>query len=89
MDHPGWEEVNRPGVTRKDVERAMSSDRRVARFEVRYFGRDEPVVYSTISQINFDSVRKVTLVFPEGSGPWIEVGNGDAAVIDRKKVRSR
>lgn len=73
-------------ITRKDVERALRKETRPVKFEVRYHGRDVPVTYAHLDQINFDAVRKITLVFPEAGSPWIQVGNGDAAVKNRKKV---
>jgi hypothetical protein len=76
-----------PLVNRDQVERALKKETRPVQFEVHYQGRDEPVLYKDINQINFDKTKKVVLVFPEGSGPWIYVDDGKWVSKDRKRVR--
>jgi hypothetical protein len=79
--------MNHPMVTKKDVERALRGEKRTPKFEVHYFDRSDPVIYTQIGQINFDKVRKVVLVFPEWSGTQVYLGDGDWVTRDRKKVR--
>lgn len=79
--------MNRPLVTRKDVERALKGDNRTPRFEVHYHDRPTPVTYDKIDQINFDRIKKIVLVFPQGSGSLIQVDDGKWKTKDRKRVR--
>jgi hypothetical protein len=54
-------------VTKNDVLRACAG-KAVASFTVNYVGRDTPVEYKRLDQVNFDNVRRVRVNFVEAQG---------------------
>jgi hypothetical protein len=78
--------AQRPSVTRADVERAVGK-REVDHYEVMYLNDNDPDrkrTYKDIKQINFDSVKRIRVVFTEGKGINID---GDVAYADSRRVR--
>ena len=56
----------RNSITREQTERCLQNETRTVRFEVTYHGCADTITYDKIHQINFENVRKLTLVFPKG-----------------------
>lgn len=79
--------MNKISVSKSDVEKALKGEKREVIFDVWYYDNDKKYTYTNINHINFNNVRRLTLVFPTGSGENIYVGNGEWANKDRKKVR--